>query len=107
MTTFQDVAAFIGGASQAEVDSIFNLCKNRTKVIGTVAAAEAMSTMKPGDKVMITGRISPKYLIGATGTVSAQPASRSGSISVVLDHGAGRFSGITPIGVPASCLTKV
>lgn len=107
MTTFQDVSVFILGASQQEVDAVWELCRARTKAIRSVEAANNMATLRPGDVVRITSGISPKYLVGAEGVVTPHAASKAGSVSVRLTQSVGRFSAISPIGVPASCLTKV
>jgi hypothetical protein len=107
MTTFQDVAAYIGQATRAEIDSIFNLGNARAKAIRMVASTEALASIKPGDRVKIAAGIRPQYLVGATGVVTDHPAKRAGSLSVVLDRSVGKFPSGFPIGVAASCLTKV
>ena len=67
---------------------------------------------KVGDRVMITGDISPAYLKGQQGTVQRKNGSTIGGrtkwrINVKLDNKVGRFDNAYPIGVPVECLTKV
>jgi len=107
MTTFQEVAAHIGQADRLDIDLIFDLCRSRVKTIGKIHAAKVMADLKPGDRVEITEGISPKYLIGATGTVAAQMPSKPGSLPVTLDNSQGRYAAGIPIGVPAACLAKI
>jgi hypothetical protein len=78
----------------------------RRKAVRNSQALENKSAMKPGDRVVITEGISPKYLVGTTGTVSERPARRKGDVQVDIDEryvqARQRFG--PSVGVPASSL---
>jgi hypothetical protein len=78
------------------------------KAARTKQAARTKASLSPGDRVRITGSISPKYLIGCEGTVASRQARRGGDVQVQMDKDflARRFSG-AEVGVPASCLEKI
>jgi len=105
MTTFQDVVEFIDQASETEIHSVWALCKQRQKMLRAAATVMNLSTLNVGDVVVING-ISPKYLNGETATVVNLHGSKPGSVQVRLNKTrVGKFNDISPIGIPASCLT--
>lgn len=97
------------GEFDDQLEQMFEALRSRRKFAGQQRAARNKASMNPGDAVVVTEGISPKYLIGVTGTVSTRPARRAGDVQVDVDaayHDLTRKFGVS-VGVPASCLAKV
>jgi hypothetical protein len=102
---FTDLA---NGVYDTQLEALSSAIRARRKYLSAQKGLANKAELTPGDKVAITGNISPKYLIGVTGTVSLRPARRAGDVQVDIDeefHSRVRRYG-TSVGVPASCLTK-
>lgn len=92
MTTFAEVLAFVGNeATDSQVRAIWDAGNARMKHVRSLAAAENLGNLQPGQTVRLQG-LKPKYLNGLTGTVQAIEGSR---IRVKLDDvsalAAGRY----------------
>jgi hypothetical protein len=108
--TFDQVrAALLGGQFDDSLEAIERVVKSRR--------ASQIRTLKLGDRVTITGNISPQYIKGAHGTVHQVKSSRGRDpykVTIILEdehlkQRAARF--VDPftggIIVPSSCITKV
>ena len=112
MTTFSDVAEYIGRATEAEVRTMFDLGNARVRAIQAVEAAEAFNNLKPGDKALLKN-LKPKYLNGVQVIVSAKRAAKTGYLHVEVDPDdtstdafrTTRFG--QEFDVSAGCLTKI
>lgn len=112
MTTFSDVAEYIGRATDAEVRTMFDLGNARVRAIRAVEAAEAFNNLKPGDKALLKN-LKPKYLNGVQVIVTAERATKTGHLHVRIDPDdtstgafqAKRFG--EEFDVSAGCLTKI
>lgn len=75
-TTISDIVL---NADEADLDRIIQTVKDRRKVLTTARAA----SVQVGVKASLTG-ISPKYLVGLTGTVVLDPHGRRGQRAFAL-----------------------
>ena len=96
----------ISKMSKPELDAVVGATRRRASALRSSAKAEALTILDIGDRVELRG-LRPKYLNGATGTVSALGAS---NISVELDvdvdpRATARFGRVARI--PAACLIAV
>lgn len=104
MTTIGEVLTFIASeATEGDITAIYEMAKTRAKTLRNVQAATNAATLKPGDKVRLSG-LSPKYMNGEVVEVVSINGSK---IRVKTDHVIGRIWEGEPFGVPASCATKV
>lgn len=96
------------GEFDTQLPPLFEALRQRRKYIAAQQGLQNAASMLPGDAVVISGSISPKYLVGVTGKVSTLPPPKPGFIQVDIDPGqdTGRFRA-TSLGVPAGCLTKI
>jgi hypothetical protein len=105
ISIFTDLAS---GKYDAQLEALSAAIRARRKYLSVQKGLASKAELSPGDKVAITGNISPKYLIGVTGTVSRFPARRAGDVQVDIDEAyhqrVSRYG--TSVGVPASCLAK-
>lgn len=101
--TLQEVGEFISQADSNQIDAIWSLCRNRTKVLRANAEAIASATLKVGDKVRLRG-LSPKYLNGAVGMIAGRAGDK---FEVTLDAPRGKFRAGLPYRVPGSALEAV
>jgi hypothetical protein len=90
-----------------EADRLFQ--QQMTVAEGPIKKALAF---KAGDRVRLTGNISPQYLLGRLGTVEPMGGSTLKGrskirVMVKLDQAIGRFTNTYPIGVPVYCVEKV
>ena len=107
-------------SDEADHEQIYAAIKQRRNILTTIKA----STFRRGDRVVITGKISPKYLLGATGTITAlKPGTTRISVTLDAEQPPGIHLGkygpspwllkqgakpiLTPIGIPISCLSPV
>ena len=81
--------------------------RDETRTARKTAAADFGRTLKAGDRVRLTGALSPKYLIGLLGRVSATGSSHT-RIAIDLDpnQDTGRYSP-EQLRVPPACLERV
>lgn len=95
------------GEFDSQLDQLAEAIRQRRKYVGRQKGLANQAAFTPGTAVVITGSISPKYLVGVTGTVSTRPAHRAGDIQVDIDEAyryrTRRFG--PSVGVPAQCLT--
>lgn len=97
------------GEFDDQLGQMFDALRSRRKFAGQQKAAANKASMNPGDAVVVTEGISPKYLIGVRGTVSPRPARRAGDVQVDIDEAYRELTrkfGVS-VGVPANCLRKV
>lgn len=103
---FDQVAS---GKYDVQLEALSEAIRARRKYLSQQRGLANQVEFTPGTPVRIAGRISPKYLIGVTGTVSTLPARRRGDILVDVAEEdrwkMGRFG--TSISVPAQCLERV
>lgn len=92
------------GEYDGELDHLNRTAVERIKMLRAQREAAIAAELSVGDRIEITDGISPKYMIGAKGTVTQPP--RGKRVEVDLDHAAGRF-GTDGIRVPLSCVRKV
>jgi hypothetical protein len=108
MTEPSIFARLANGEFDSQLEQLAAAVRDRRKYATTQQGLANKADMGPGTKVTVTGRISPKYLIGVTGTVSVLPARRAADVQVDIDEAyldlCRRFG--KSVGVPASCLTK-
>lgn len=93
------ILSILNGQEDERLDNIAEAIRQRKRAVALSRAA----TLKPGDKVRITGGISPKYLIGLVGEVAGPP--QGDRIPVKLGPEAGRYSGTAR--TPISCVEPV
>lgn len=98
------------GEFDESLDAIIRTAVARKRYLQEVKGAQNQSEFAPGTKVQITTGIKPKYLIGLTGKVSSEPASRRGDLMFEFDDRSypyvnHRFS--RTVGVPASLLKRI
>jgi hypothetical protein len=89
---------------QAIIDAAFE----RRKFLRSVKAEELRRSLKPGDLVIITMPIKPKYLAGWGGTIIPTPPGgkeRPGYIWVDIEQKVNRYG--PRVLVPLTCLKKV
>ena len=92
------------------LDAIIEAAYARRKFVRDMKGAENQVTFQHGDRVRLIN-ISPKYLIGITGTVNKERMpSRRGDLMIDIDDScyyriSHRFS--KTVGVPASSLERV
>jgi hypothetical protein len=96
------------GEFDAQLDQLGQAVRDRRKYVSQQKGLENKAALAAGDAVVITGGISPKYLIGVTGTVSQRAARRPGDVQVDIDE---EYRSLTSrfgpsVGVPANCLAK-
>jgi hypothetical protein len=101
---FEDIEA---GIWDDGLDALIEAAVARRKFVQDIKGAANKIDFTVGTRVRICGNISPKYLVGLTGTVSIQIPSRRGDLMVTLDYSRGRFYRGSTIGIPASCLERV
>jgi hypothetical protein len=105
ITTGAVVEQIARGDHDEQLTVIFEAIRARRKYLSSQRSLANQATLTPGMKVVITGRISPKYLIGLSAVVAPDPAARPGSLMIDIDEGqyTGRYG--KHVGVPADCLT--
>jgi hypothetical protein len=88
--TLTDVLSFVRNATRDDLTALSSATDSRKKVL----TAELASELKPGDRVRLGGRISPKYLAGVLATVKAPSVwdkPKAGTVYVEFDTPQGRF----------------
>jgi hypothetical protein len=97
------------GEFDQQLPQLLDAIRARRKYLSQQRAFENKSVLTKGMAVVVTSGISPKYLIGVTGVVSARPARRQGDVQVDIDEQyhsrCSRFG--KSVGVPANCLAAV
>lgn len=76
MTTLSEVLTFILDAEPNEIDIIRNYIKDRAQSDKTAKRQKAFAALKVGDRIKIGSNVRPKYLAGATGTVTKKNVTR-------------------------------
>lgn len=94
------VAQIVGGDIDADLDTIADAVRLRQQAI----ARNVGAALRPGSKIEIGGNISPKYMIGITGTV-VRVAGKKAVITIAESQG--RFTAGAEIKVPLTCCTPV
>jgi hypothetical protein len=104
MTELREVLDFIqNDATESDLNSIYEMGKIRTRSLRTQQAALIASTVKPGDKVRLSG-LSPKYLNGEVAKVVSVEGSK---LAIQFEYYIGKFAPEQTVRVPASCTTVV
>jgi hypothetical protein len=87
------------------LDEISTAIKARHNYTSRMQALRNQAEFVAGTPVVISGNISPRYLLGVTGVVAERTTRRPGDIAVDLDPGqrTGRYSS-TRLDIPAGCL---
>lgn len=95
------------GDFDSSLDTIIRTAVARRRYLQDVKGAQNQQEFVAGTRVRIISGIRPKYLIGLTGTVADDHASRSGDLMVEFDSGqfTGRFG--HRVSIPASCLGRM
>jgi hypothetical protein len=90
------------------LDALIEAVVARRQYVRAQQGAKNKMEFVPGTKVRLVN-IKPKYLLGITGEVTGQIASRSGDLMVFIDqkhwHQLGRYD--TTLSIPASSLEEV
>lgn len=98
------------GKLDTVLEDLYEACRVRQKTLRDAQARRNKRVMRPGRRVQVTERISPKYLSGYEGTVvpaGTKPNMARGIPIVYVDFGM-RIRRYGPVvGMPANCLTLV
>ncbi len=90
-----------------DLDAIFESLKLARRNIRDAQAADVRRTLKVGDKVVLAGALSPKYLIGLTGVVAARPSAKRVKIKLDFPSFARRYARADgSIEAPLTCVEK-
>jgi hypothetical protein len=84
--TLTDVLSFVRNATRDDLTALGQATERRKQVL--------TAELKPGDRVRLGGRISPKYLAGATGTIKAPGVwdkPKAGTVYIEFDVPQGRY----------------
>ncbi len=93
----------LNGSLDDVLDRINQAIRSRKNVL---TVDQAMK-FKTGQRVQITGNISPKYLHGALAVVNAPAIPGDKHVSVTMLETRRKYREGDPVGIPASCLTAV
>jgi hypothetical protein len=107
LTLAQITAAITAGDADTGLRTVNDAIRARSRYLRDRAALTNQADLSAvGTKVTIVSGISPKYLIGVTGTVAADTAPKAGRILVDVTPGTytGRYG--TSLRVPAGCLAR-
>lgn len=108
MASADIVKAITSGGADDNLTAVFDAFKARSRYLRTQAAITNQAELAGGTRVRITGGISPKYLVGIAGEVSAcDSAPKAGFLMVDIDETeyTGRFG--HHLRVPANCLARI
>jgi hypothetical protein len=107
MTAGEIIQAIASGEADGQLEAVFEAYKARRKYVARSTALVNQAELLPGTAVLISGSISPKYLVGVRGKVAERDlAPRAGCILVSVDAGeyTGRYG--RELRVPANCLVR-
>lgn len=97
--TLTEVLDFLQSANRVEVEAASTTLAARHRQLKVREAQELRSKINPGDKVVVTGGIKPKYFIGRQGTVIEMTGDR-----VLVDFGAPMRRYGSKVRIPINCL---
>ena len=100
-TSAQLVDAITGGQHDDSLDELREAVRARIKIVEYRTAR----ALQVGDRVRVSGNISPKYLLGATGVVVGEVKGQR--IEVTLDERRRKYPADIPMGFPIGCVEKI
>lgn len=106
LTASEVIDAIMRGDVDDDLDGVFDATRQRMRYVERAQAIQNQAQFKPGTRVEVCGRISPRTLLGALGTVKG-PGRRNGDLTVKFDHPVFIRRGyVEETGIPAMCLKR-